>query len=65
MKSCSPDGSPICTYGKHVIGDDDYFYIVNPDGGYGRDEVLICETCLKKPENDGVRERLKECGVIS
>lgn len=65
MRSCFPDGTPLCTFGAHRISDEEYFYTVNPDGGYGRDEALICETCLAKPEFSSVKERLIECGVIS
>jgi len=40
---------------------EDDFYTVNPDGGYDRNEVLCCETCIRKPENNEVRKRMIEC----
>lgn len=42
---------------------DDY-YCVNPEGGYGRPEVLICLTCLHKPESKVFYERLLELNVL-
>jgi len=62
-RSCLPDGTPVCTVGGHPIGDDEYFYTLNSVGGYGRDEVLCCEACIKKPENSGARERMRELGA--
>lgn len=64
-RSCLSDGSPICTFGAHVIADEEYFYCVNPLGGYGRDEVLCCDTCIRKPENKEIRRRLIECAGVT
>jgi hypothetical protein len=61
--SCTSDGKPICTFGAHVIADEDYYYTINPIGGYGRDEVLCCEACIKKPENSVARERMVNAGA--
>lgn len=49
-----------CAFGHHLIGDGDYFYTVNPEGGYGLREVLCCEACIRKPENAEVRRRMIE-----
>lgn len=49
---------PICAYGEHSIGDDEYYYVVNPAGGYGLGEVLCCESCIKLPENSVAAERM-------
>lgn len=54
--------APICAIGQHPISDAEYYYVVNPEGGYGRLECLCCETCVKKPENSVVRRRLIDCG---
>ena len=54
--------NPKCSYCLNLIGDDDYFYRVNPEGGYGVREVLICEDCLEK--EPVVKQRLVDCGVI-
>lgn len=56
-------GEPFCAYGRHVIADDDYFYTVNPQGGYDRDEVLCCEKCIRLPQFAGVRERMVDLGA--
>src|SRR5258705_5073787 len=52
----------ICITG-HVIAHGDYFYTINPEGGYGRSEVLCCEECIRKPENDVLRQRMIEAGA--
>ena len=62
--SATPDGRPICTFGAHVIGPEDYFYTVNPIGGYGRDEVLCCEACIWLAENDHIRQRMLDAGAV-
>lgn len=62
-RSCTDDGAPICTIGDHLIEDDVWFYTINPLGGYGRDEVLCCERCIRKPENIFARERMIEAGA--
>ena len=59
--SCNESGEPICTIGGHLIVED--FYTINPIGGYGMDEVLCCETCIKKPENIVVRQRMIDLGA--
>ena len=56
-----PDGRFYCGYGYHPIADDEWFYTINPLGGYGRSELLCCETCIRKPENKGARDRMIEC----
>ena len=61
--SCTPKGEPMCTYGEHVIDDADFFYTVNPFGGYGMSEVLCCEACIKRPENSEIRQRMIEAGA--
>lgn len=61
--SCLQDGTPVCTVGGHIIADDDYAYTVNPRGGYGRDEVLCCESCIRKPENAEIRQRMVDAGA--
>jgi hypothetical protein len=50
--------SAYCAFGQHHIGDQDYFYTVNPEGGYGTREILCCEKCIKRPENAEVRRRM-------
>jgi hypothetical protein len=55
---------PFCGAGEHVIADGDYYYEVNPEGGYGQSEFLCCVACLNKPENDGLKQRLISNGVI-
>ena len=62
MRSCMPDGRGICVAG-HVMGDDDYFYTINPDGGYGCDEVLCCEKCIKQPKYADLRNRMIDAGA--
>ena len=60
-----PDGRFYCGYGDHGIADDEYFYTINSLGGYGRSELLCCETCIKKPEHIDAKNRVIECaGVI-
>lgn len=49
--------------GGHEIKDDEYFYIINPEGGYGGPEVLCCEACIKKPEYAGMRQRMIDAGA--
>ena len=56
------DGTPICIF-KHPIGDEDWFYTINPVGGYGLDEVLCCDTCIRKPENYVLRQRMIDAGA--
>ena len=58
-----PDGRFYCGYGDHVIPDEDYFYTINPLGGYGRSELLCCETCIRKPENNDARQRMMDAGA--
>lgn len=53
--------SNYCSYGQHVIHG--YFYTINPQGGYGRDEVLCCEECICKSENKDARDRMIEVGA--
>lgn len=53
----------LCAYGKHVIDAKDWYYVVNPEGGYGRREVLCCETCIHKVENSYVRQRMIDAGA--
>ncbi len=40
------------------------YYIVNPAGGYGRDELVICIDCLKLPKNKDIYERLLELDCL-
>jgi hypothetical protein len=54
---------PYCDFGKHVIDDDQHYYVVNPEGGYGSSETLCCEDCVNLPENKTVRQRLIDTGV--
>ena len=61
IPACLPDGRFYCGYGNHAIADDEYFYTLNPLGGYGKSELLCCETCIRKPENDDARQRMIEC----
>ena len=56
-----PSGRFYCGYGNHAIADDEYFYTVNPLGGYGMSELLCCEKCIRKPENNNTRQRMIEC----
>jgi hypothetical protein len=35
----------------------DWFYTVNPEGGYGRPEVLLCEPCMMTDEWADYRNR--------
>jgi hypothetical protein len=55
--------APICAYGNHEIADDEWFYTINPEGGYGRGEVLCCDACIRKPENSYVRQRMIDAGA--
>ena len=54
---------PICSAGAHIIADDEYFYTINPAGGYGRPEFLCCETCIKKQEFIDLKQRMIEAGA--
>lgn len=54
---------PHCNPGNHEIGPDDYFYTINPEGGYGESEYLCCEKCIQKPENSHMKQRLVDNGV--
>jgi len=50
-----------CSYCKRDFNDLEarcYLYLVNPVGGYGKDEVLICEDCVLLPQNSVVAQRL-------
>jgi len=53
---------PLCAYGQHLIKSGTY-YVINPEGGYGRREILCCEECIKKPEYHDPRERMIEFGA--
>jgi hypothetical protein len=39
---------------------DTFLWTVNPLGGYGRDEVLICEPCAFSGEYPSIDERLSQ-----
>jgi hypothetical protein len=52
-----------CVGGGHVIADDQYFYTINPEGGYGQGEVLCCDVCIRKPENAELRRRMVDLGA--
>lgn len=56
------DNWPMCTTG-HPIRSDERFYVINPEGGYGRPELLCCETCICKPEFSGLRQRMIDAGA--
>lgn len=58
-----PDGRLYCGCGDHAIVDDEWFYVVNPLGGYGRSELLCCATCIMKPENNEIRKRMIDAGA--
>ena len=49
--------------GGHAIPPGEYYYTINPAGGYGRAEVLCCEVCIKKPEYEGLRQRMVDAGA--
>jgi hypothetical protein len=63
MSATTLKGSPICTWGEHVIADDEYYYTINPEGGYGSPEALCCEKCIRKPENEYIRQRMIDAGA--
>lgn len=52
-----------CSYGMHFLDPCDGYYTINPEGGYGRHEVLCCEHCIKKPEHSAALERMIEAGA--
>ena len=56
---------PFCIgCGRHVQ-EIEYYYNVNPPGGYGRGEVNLCvDRCLHNPQFRGMYERLLELGVL-
>jgi len=54
---------PTCSYCKRAILNKDYFYVINPSGGYGLGEVLCCESCIRKPENNVIRQRMVDAGA--
>jgi len=53
--------NPLCLGCEKFVweADGEYYYTVNPPGGYGRDELLICNSCIKKDEYKGIYERLR------
>lgn len=53
-------GCSYCNKSFDELGLDTYLTEVNPSGGYGRNQVLICDTCLELPINVETKERLKE-----
>ena len=53
---------PICA-GEHFIKHDQYYYVINPEGGYGMPELLCCEDCIKKPEYKHLRKRMVDAGA--
>ena len=61
MRSVLPDGRAYCGVGDHPIGDGAWVYTVNPDGGYGRSELLCCARCIRRAENMEIRLRMIEC----
>jgi hypothetical protein len=38
------------------------YYTLNPPGGFGIEELLICTDCLRKPENSDILQILKDRG---
>ena len=63
-RSVTPSGRPVCTVGVHLVDSEQFFYTINPAGGYGRDEVLCCEACIQRPENEGIKRRMIEVGAV-
>ena len=56
------DESLVCV-GGHWLKDTDEnarIYTINPPGGYGLSEALICSVCLQKPEMAHIKDRLHE-----
>lgn len=41
------------------------FWEVNPPGGYGRNQVVICTSCVKLDQFSEIRERLVDTGVAT
>lgn len=54
-----------CAYGQHIMAHGVTYYVINPEGGYNRPEILCCFTCIKKPENSAALERMIETGGAS
>ena len=42
-----------------ILAQDVDLIVLNNPGGFGREEVLICDDCIKLPENQWARERLE------
>ena len=60
-KHCEKLKRPYCVRCLRPEKQIDY-YIMNPPGGYGKEEILICTDCLRKPENADILKSLKDRG---
>lgn len=57
-QSTPNDGRPVCADCKQTIKAREFYTVVNPPGGYGREQVLVCDPCMASGRWDDWKRRV-------